>query len=306
MNSIFGNVDDLYLFCSVVEQGSLLAAAKKLELPVSTMSRRLSALEARLGLRLLEKKGRELVATETGLQAFDQLSSAMAQIESGILQLNQQSQQVEGRIRLVMPSRFYNDLVDKVVEDYIKTYPKVTIDLLLSQVNSIPETDRDLVVTFDLDGLDDMIARPLFKVEHAFFVSPEYLAQAGGNIETLQDLAKQDWVASTHTTQVPIYQQDKLVDMLNCKPRLVVNDITAVIKAVENGLGIASIPLRHVKPELNLVRVAPSYSRGDREAYLVYRQRNYQPKALTLMVEAILQASEERNHSSSLNTIHSI
>ena len=172
-------------------------------------------------------------------------------------------------------------------------------------MNSIPETDRDLVVTFDLDGLDDMIARPLFKVEHAFFVSPEYLAQAGGNIETLQDLAKQDWVASTHTTQVPIYQQDKLVDMLNCKPRLVVNDITAVIKAVENGLGIASIPLRHVKPELNLVRVAPSYSRGDREAYLVYRQRNYQPKALTLMVEAILQASEERNHSSSLNTIHS-
>ncbi|MFZ3511625.1 LysR family transcriptional regulator [Vibrio harveyi] len=305
MNSIFGNVDDLYLFCSVVEQGSLLAAAKKLELPVSTMSRRLSALEARLGLRLLEKKGRELVATETGLQAFDQLSSAMAQIESGILQLNQQSQEVEGRIRLVMPSRFYNDLVDKVVEDYIKTYPKVTIDLLLSQVNSIPETDRDLVVTFDLDGLDDMIARPLFKVEHAFFVSPEYLAQAGGNIETLQDLAKQDWVASTHTTQVPIYQQDKLADMLNCKPRLVVNDITAVIKAVENGLGIASIPLRHVKPELNLVRVATSYSRGDREAYLVYRQRNYQPKALTLMVEAILLASEERNHSSSLNTIHS-
>ena len=85
MNSIFGNIDDLYLFCSVVERGSLLAAAKKLELPVSTMSRRLSALEARLGLRLLEKKGRELVATETGLQAFDQLSSAMAQIESGIL-----------------------------------------------------------------------------------------------------------------------------------------------------------------------------------------------------------------------------
>ncbi|NOH50691.1 LysR family transcriptional regulator [Vibrio rotiferianus] len=305
MNSIFGNVDDLYLFCSVVEQGSLLAASKKLELPVSTMSRRLSALEARLGLRLLEKKGRELVATETGLQAFDQLSSAMAQIESGILQLNQQSQQVEGRIRLVMPSRFYNDLVDKVVEDYIKTYPKVTIDLLLSQVNSIPETDRDLVVTFELDGLDDMIARPLFKAELAFFVSPEYLAQAGGSIESLEDLAKQDWVASTHTTQVPIYQQDKLVDMLNCKPRLVVNDITAVIKAVENGLGIASIPIRHVKPELNLVQVAQSYSRGDRQAYLVYRQRNYRPKALSLMIEAILQAAETQNHSSSLNTIHS-
>ena len=53
MSSIFGNIDDLYLFCSVVEEGSLLAASKKLHLPVSTMSRRLSALEQRLNTRLL-------------------------------------------------------------------------------------------------------------------------------------------------------------------------------------------------------------------------------------------------------------
>lgn len=74
MNSIFGNVDDLYLFCSVVEQGSLLAAAKKLELPVSTMSRRLSALEARLGLRLLEKKA--TVSWWQPRQAYRRLTSS--------------------------------------------------------------------------------------------------------------------------------------------------------------------------------------------------------------------------------------
>ena len=291
MNSIFGNIDDLYLFCSVVEQGSLLSAAKKLGLPVSTMSRRLSALEARLGLRLLEKKGRELVATETGLQAFDQLSSAMAQIESGVLQLSQKSDQVEGRIRLVMPSRFYSDLMDKVIENYIKTYPNVTIDLQLSQLNTIPETDRDLVVTFDLDGLDDMIARPLFNAEHAFFVSPEYLEKAG-RIQTVGDLAKQDWISSSEISQLPIYKNGKLVEMLNHKPRLVVNDITAVIKAVENGLGIASIPVRHAQSDLNLVQVAKPFNRGHRQAYLVYKQRNYQPKALTLMIEAIMDAAE--------------
>ena len=70
MNSIFGNIDDLYLFCCVVEEGSLLAASKKLQLPVSTMSRRLSTLEQRLNIRLLEKKGRELVATQSGVQAL--------------------------------------------------------------------------------------------------------------------------------------------------------------------------------------------------------------------------------------------
>ncbi|WP_141709716.1 helix-turn-helix domain-containing protein, partial [Vibrio splendidus] len=48
MNSIFGNIDDLFLFCAVVEEGSLLSASKRLQLPVSTMSRRLTALEERL------------------------------------------------------------------------------------------------------------------------------------------------------------------------------------------------------------------------------------------------------------------
>ncbi len=57
MDSIFGSVDDLFLFCKVVEQGSLQKAAHVLNLPQSTVSRRLAALETRLDLRLLEKKG---------------------------------------------------------------------------------------------------------------------------------------------------------------------------------------------------------------------------------------------------------
>lgn len=111
MNSIFGNIDDLYLFCCVVEEGSLLAASRKLALPVSTMSRRLSALEERLGLRLLEKRGRELLPTQTGREAFAQLSSGMEQIELGLLHLRHHSERVDGKVKVVMPHRIYGDFV---------------------------------------------------------------------------------------------------------------------------------------------------------------------------------------------------
>ncbi|MEH0664313.1 LysR family transcriptional regulator [Vibrio scophthalmi] len=288
MNSIFGNIDDLYLFCCVVEEGSLLAASRKLSLPVSTMSRRLSALESRLNTRLLEKQGRELVATQSGKQAFTQLRSGMEEIETGFHQLISNSQEVSGTIKIAMPHNFYQGFVGQVVENFVFEFPKVSLDLTLSQQQAIPQTDRDLLMTFDVSEMDDMIARPLFTAQHGFFASPEYL-QKVGEVSTLQDLTDLDWVSLDHATDLPIYQDNTLVEVLHIKPKLIVNDILAVCQAVERGLGVASLPYRHVIKEMNMQRVMPQYQREPRQAYLVYRQRRYQPRALSLLIDRLLE-----------------
>lgn len=294
IDSTFGNIDDLYLFCSVVEEGSLLAASRKLHLPVSTMSRRLSALEQRLDMRLLEKQGRELVPTQTGLTAFSHLNSGMEQIELGLQALNAQSKQVEGQIRLVMPHSFYQGFVASVIEQFMRDHPKVKLNILLNQGLSAPETDRDLVITFDIKGMDGMIARPFVSAKHAFFASPEYLKQVG-QITEIKDLVNLEWVSLAQDTDIPIYRGDKPEDLISVKPRLVVNDINAVIQAVENGFGIASLPLRHIQQERNLIRIIPDYHRGKRQSYLVYKQRTYQPKALTLLVNALIERVSEKH-----------
>ncbi|WP_159651081.1 LysR family transcriptional regulator [Vibrio atypicus] len=294
MDSIFGNVDDLYLFCCVVEEGSLLAAARKLQLPVSTMSRRLSALESRLNTRLLEKQGRELVATQTGQQAFELLRSGMESIESGFDQLLSDNQQVSGSIKLALPHNFYRGFVGDVIEQFLMNYPQVNIDLVLSQEQVIPQSDRDLLMTFDLANMQEMIARPLFQAKHAFFASPEYLAEIS-QIDTLEQLTQLDWISVDHIVDLPVYEGEELVEVIHIKPRMVVNDILSVCRAVEKGLGIASLPLRHVHDGMNLHRVLPQYHRSARQAYLVYKQRRYQPKALTLLVDALLEGVKKIN-----------
>ncbi|WP_394143561.1 LysR family transcriptional regulator [Vibrio atypicus] len=294
MDSIFGNVDDLYLFCCVVEEGSLLAAARKLQLPVSTMSRRLSALESRLNTRLLEKQGRELVATQTGQQAFELLRSGMESIESGFDQLLSDNQQVSGSIKLALPHNFYRGFVGDVIEQFLMDYPQVNIDLVLSQEQVIPQSDRDLLMTFDLANMQEMIARPLFQAKHAFFASPEYLAEIS-HIDTLEQLTQLDWISVDHIVDLPVYEGEELVEVIHIKPRMVVNDILSVCRAVEKGLGIASLPLRHVHDGMNLHRVLPQYHRSARQAYLVYKQRRYQPKALTLLVDALLEGVKKIN-----------
>lgn len=292
MNSIFGNIDDLYLFCSVVEEGSLLAASKKLQLPVSTMSRRLSALEQRLNTRLLEKKGRELVATQSGLEAFELLKSGMESIESGFGQMLSDTQEVSGKIKLAIPHNFYRAFVGEVIEQFLVDYPKVALDLVLSQEQVVPQTDRDLLITFDLAEMNDMIARPLFKARHGFFASPEYLAKVG-EIKDLATLSQLDWVSVDHALDISAYEQEHLVDVMSVNPKLIVNDILAVCGAVEKGLGVASLPFRHVHKGMNLVRVLPQYQRSVRQAYLVYKQRRYQPKALSLLVDRLLVGVEK-------------
>lgn len=292
MNSIFGNMDDLYLFCSVVEEGSLLSASKKLQLPVSTMSRRLSALEQRLNTRLLEKKGRELVATQSGSEAFELLRSGMESVESGFGQMLSETQEVSGKIKLAIPHNFYRAFVGEVVEQFLVDYPKVSLDLVLSQEQAVPQTDRDLLITFDLAEMNDMIARPLFKARHAFFASPEYLTQVG-EVNDLASLSQLDWVSVDHALDISVYEQEHLVDVMSVKPKLIVNDILAVCGAVEKGLGVASLPFRHVRKGMNLVRVLPQYQRSVRQAYLVYKQRRYQPKALSLLVERLMAGVEK-------------
>lgn len=288
MNSIFGNIDDLYLFCCVVEEGSLLAASRKLTLPVSTMSRRLSALESRLNTRLLEKQGRELVATASGLEAFEHLRSGMESVEAGFNQMMSQSQQVTGSIKLALPHNFYRGFVADVIEDFLCRYPEVSIDLVLSQEQVVPQSDRDLLMTFDLADLQDMIARPLFEAKHAFFASPEYLRSVS-EIKSIDDLMSLDWVSVDHVVDLPVFEGEQLIEVIKIKPRLVVNDIMAVCRAVESGLGVASLPSRHVHQSMNMRRVLSQYHRSERQAYLVYKQRRYQPKALTLLIDALLE-----------------
>lgn len=292
MDSIFGNIDDLFLFCKVVEQGSLQKAAKALNLPQSTVSRRLAALETRLDLRLLEKKGRELTPTEVGKLTFENLSSGMEQIESGIESLTEQTNQVSGRVRLSIPHSFYRSFIAPTIERFLKTYPSVRLDLVLNNDQAKPETDRDLLITFDIEDMDDMIARPIFTSRHGFFASREYVQQCG-EISTPTDLAALDWVAIDQKNKLPFFRDGELYEEHQIKPRLVVNDIRAVVDAVSRGLGVASLPLRHAKEATNLVQLLPEYHRSDRQSFLVYKARKYQPNAIRVLIEALLEESKD-------------
>ena len=290
MDSIFGNIDDLYLLCSVIEEGSLQKAAVKLQLPVSTMSRRLSALEARLSVRLLQKQGRELVATEAGAKAYRSLMSGMEQIELSFSQLVSQQTEVAGKLDISMPHNFYKEFVGEVIERFLQRYPSVHFDLTLCHQQAKPETNRDLVLTFDVSNMQDMVARPLFDSYHGIYASKQYLEQHGSP-QTIQELYQHQWLNVDHKYDVTLFKGNNIAEKFHITPRLVVYDIRVIIELVKKGLGIAFLPTVLTNDYPDLVRLLPEYNRQVRQAYIVYRDRKYQPKLLTMFVNEILQAA---------------
>ncbi|WP_122035141.1 LysR family transcriptional regulator [Aliivibrio sp. EL58] len=287
MNSIFGSIDDLFLFCKVVQLGSQQGAAKELKLPVSTVSRRLSLMEEKLGVRLLEKKGRELVATETGQQYYQLLESQFTDLESHCHQLKDHKEEVTGTLRLSLPYRFYNSYVRELITDFLLEFPHTQIEVNLCAEDALPETDRDLVLTFDISRAEGMIARPLFLAKHSVFVSQSYWQN-----NDVTDIETIDWIRLDDQKSLTYTDAKQTLKQINVHPRLQVNDLDQVMHAVIKGLGAARLPIHLVTPEMDLVEVFSEYQFPPRQSYLVYKQRKFQPKALTILIERIMNAME--------------
>ncbi|MEZ9626126.1 LysR family transcriptional regulator [Aliivibrio fischeri] len=287
MNSIFGSIDDLFLFCKVAQLGSQQSAAKELKVPVSTVSRRISSMEEKLGVRLLEKRGRELVPTETGKHYYQLLESQFSDLESNCHQLNEHIDEVTGMIRLSLPYRFYHHYVRDLIVDFLLEYPKTQIEINLCAEDTLPATDRDLVLTFDISRADGMIARPLFLAKHGVFVAKSYWENnQTKNIEEL------DWIRLNDQKNLTYTDEKQTLKEIHVRPRLEVNDLDQVLYATVKGLGAARLPVHLVTSDMDLVEIFPDYSFPPRQSYLVYKQRKYQPKALTILVERIISAME--------------
>ncbi|MCG7499420.1 LysR family transcriptional regulator [Vibrio sp. Of7-15] len=289
MDSIFGNLDDLYLFCRVVDAGSLLKASEQLQLPVSTMSRRLTSLEKRIGVRLLERQGRELSATETGQVFYARMGSELSQIELDLHQLLSDEKQVKGNVRLVVPYTMYQSFVGDVVQEFMLTYPEVTIDVKLSLDDSMPETDRDLVVGFNLGRSTDLIARPYFMARDVLYASCDYI-EKHGMPTSIEESLNRDWVGLESSRELHFMQDNGQSVSCHMKPRMVVNDVKMLVKAVSAGIGIGAIPRHHVpSDDPTLVKVLPELQLHRRQAFLYYKRREHQPKALSLLIQMLLE-----------------
>lgn len=263
------NLNDTLLFVRVVELGSFTAAARSLDVPKATLSRRVGELEARLGARLLKRTTRKLGLTEAGALFYEsgrKIAQELTAAEAAVSQLNSEPR---GWLRFSVPHAIGSTVITPLLPAFLARYPELRVEMIFGDaLSDVIGSEIDLALHVGPMQDSTLRARPLATVSTCLYASPDYLAQHGQPIAPAE-LAKHRTLAKdlnrnsgrfSWTLQQGSHQQDVPIE-----PVLIANDPPSLLNAALSGLGIALMPTTlgdAAAAHGRLIRVLPDWCGG--------------------------------------------
>ncbi len=176
------DADDLILFAHIIEAGSFARAAQRIGLPKSTLSRRITALEAKLGERLITRSTRRLAITELGERMLDHAKRLLEETEAAAALAQNRQGAPRGLLRVSLPPDFADMDLTPLILQYAASYPEVRLELDLSprRVDLLAERfDIAVRVANRLPDDSALVARKLREWRNGLYASPAYLLRYG-------------------------------------------------------------------------------------------------------------------------------
>jgi DNA-binding transcriptional LysR family regulator len=175
------DLNDLIMFASVVRRSSFKGAAEHLSIPRSTISRRIAALEAQLGARLLHRTPRKVSVTEFGGKVLKHAMLLSDEMDALVDLLETRESEPSGTLRLSVPSDFTSDMLGGLLTRFIADYPKIALSVQTSLGRyEIDAEDFDVaIVTGDFKRAAHLTARRVGTIEIGLYASPSYLQKQG-------------------------------------------------------------------------------------------------------------------------------
>jgi DNA-binding transcriptional LysR family regulator len=290
------DLNSLVVFAKVVEANSFSEAARRLKMPISTVSRRVAELEDELGVRLLERSTRNLRLTEAGTDVLEhavqsaEISDAVETIVSNRLT------DVSGSLRLAGPPSISDTLLTPLVSAFQASYPNVRVQILVTErfPDHIAE-GVDLGFRVGKQRDSSLVARRILTYRHRLVASPAYAASCRLP-QKPQDLLEHRLIAFSHwSPEVSwrfVHKNGSDEETLAFKPYLSMNDYAGVAPALVAGCGIGDLP-PVVQPELvakgQLVEVMPDWHFPVVDMSIVHLGNRHMSKPCRLFKEFAVQ-----------------
>ena len=282
------DLNEVLVFAKVVQAGSFTAAARALGLPKSTVSRKVSQLEASLGARLLQRTTRTLSLTDAGRTYHSYASRIASELEEARQAVTSQEESPRGLLRMTAPLGFA--FLGAVVARFMTKYPDVRVELVCSdRLVDLVDEAFDLAIRAGRLADSSLIARSLCGVRSYLVASPVYL-EKHGKPRTPADLERHDgllFAPSTARGTWRLENKGKLADVAP-RPRYVANDIDLLHDAAVAGLGIALLPTPGVSASLKtgkLKRVLPSWPSPETPVHAVYPSTRHLSMKVRAMID---------------------
>lgn len=284
-------LDELAVLVAVIDHGSLVSAARRLRRSATSITRALTALENRVGTRLVERTTRRLSPTDAG-RAFAETSRALlGAYDAAVAGFSEAP--VRGLIRVTAPLQFGRRHIAPLVVSFLNAFPETQVELVLNDRNfDLIEEGLDVAVRIGALADSSLLVRRVGQVHRVLVASPDYL-ERHGTPTTPAELPLHDAIFGT-ANQNPLewrFHGRGRATAVRLTPRLMVNEIGAQLVAARAGCGIARVLSYQVADDLaagTLVRLLKAFEPHPLPVQLVAVGRTHMaPKVRAFLDHAV-------------------
>lgn len=277
------SLPDIAVFVQVVDSGSFTAAAERLEMSKSAVSKYVTRLEGQLGVRLLNRTTRRLSLTEAGQVFYERSRSGLAAIEDAQAEVSHLQGEPRGTLRINTPMSFGILHIAPALAEFSRRYPDVTVDMNLDDRHvDVIEAGFDVSVRIAELPDSSLVARRLAPCRHVIVAAPEYLARCGTprTPEALRDHHIVSFRYQESALQWHFKTRGNTPVTVSVKAALTLNNSLAIREVVLQGGGVARIPTFVVGKDIHEGRLAAILGEYDIlqvSIFLVYSHRRHLP-----------------------------
>ncbi len=291
LGGIFVPISSLKTFVTIVDTGSLAAAARQLRLSPSAISKQLSTLEQRLGTQLIRRSTRSMQVTEAGQHFFKRCVEITRSIEAAETEVRDLVDAPTGTLKITMPEVLVSSDIAGVVQSFTASYPHISISIEVS--NDLQSLiNKQLDIGFRAGPLPDsgLIGAPLFEARIVMCASPDYVARHGIP-ETMEQLGEHRLLIPN-----PVYLSpsdgngNAAMAVLEPDRQLLCDNIALLLELAKSGAGLALLWDYSAAAALSsgeLQSFECPIAHAPRPVSLVYLSRDYVPHRVRLFIEHI-------------------
>lgn len=283
------DLNDYAYFAEVVAHGGFAAAGRVLREPKSKLSRRIAGLEARLGLRLIERSSRRFRVTDTGQAFYERCRAMLAEAEQAEALVLQAQAEPHGRIRFSCPTGMLQP-ISGLITSFLARYPKVRLQLVATDraVDLIEERiDLAFRVRVSLTSDAALTMRSLGVSTRILVASPQ-IASGIGSVDQLASFPALTTHDAADDLEWHLEAEDGRTHVVRVTPRMGCEDMATVRDAAIDGLGVAILPdhvCREALEQGRLVRVLPPWRGQQGIVHLVFTTRRGLPPAVRALID---------------------
>lgn len=285
-------------FVAVHDAGSFSAAANRLGVPRSTVSRAVSALEDSLGVLLFHRTTRKVATTEAGLALAGRVAPSLASLEASLSDLPEREEVPSGTLRVTATVDLATTVLAEAVTRFVARYPDTQVELhLTNAVIDLVRDGFDIALRISARALRDstLVARKVGAVVFQLYASPTYLARRG-TPRAPADLREHDWVAFRGAAPMQL-STSKATSVVAARTRVTADDMFFAREVLRTGGGIGALPSFVADRDVTdgvLARVLPRWVAQTGTVLLVHPSRRHVPRKVTAFRDVLLEMLRQR------------